>query len=116
MWAGRVLAPRRLPGGLSHQIWRVDCGTRSYVLRVLDEAVSAVGLGIPMAQEIANTRLAAESGVGARVFEVVAEPAAVVLEFLPGRTLDAADVRRPATIDRIALACRGLHAGPRFVN
>jgi thiamine kinase-like enzyme len=116
MWAGRVLDPRRLPGGLSHQIWRVDCAGESYVLRMLDEAVSTVGLGIPADQEVANTRLAAESGVGARVFEVVDDPAAVVLEYLPGRTLSAAEVRQPPTIDRIALACRRLHSGPRFVN
>ena len=39
-----------------------------------------------------------------------------MLEFLPGRTLSAPDVRRPATADRVAAACRRLHAGPRFGN
>jgi len=116
MFSGRLVTHRRLEGGLSHQIWVVNCGGRSYVLRVLDPAVSAAGLGIPPAQEISNTLRAAESGIGARVYEVLPEIPALVLEYLPGRTLSAADVRQPATILRIAEACRRLHAGPRFGN
>jgi thiamine kinase-like enzyme len=116
MFSDRVLTHRPIPGGLSHHIWIVNCGDRSYVLRVLDPAVSAAGLGLPPATEIANTLRAAESGVGARVFEVLPEVPAIVLEYLPGRTLSAADVQRPGTILHIAEACRRLHAGPRFVN
>src|SRR3954471_16430650 len=89
MFAGRPVEHRRMPGGLSHQIWLVTCGGRSYVLRVLDPAGSAAGLGIPPAQEISNSLRAAESGVGARVYEVLPEVPALVLEFLPGRTLGA---------------------------
>jgi thiamine kinase-like enzyme len=116
MFSGRVLTHRPIPGGLSHHIWIVNCGDRSYVLRVLDPAVSAAGLGVPPELEIENTLRAAQSGVGARVFEVLPEAPALVLEYLPGRTLSAADVRRPATILGIAETCRRLHAGPRFVN
>ena len=78
--------------------------------------MSTAGLGIPPAEEIGNTMRAAESGVGARVFEVLPDVPALVLEYLPGRTLGIADVREPANIPRIAAACRRLHAGPRFVN
>lgn len=46
MFSGRSVDHRRLPGGLSHQIWLVTCGGRSYVLRVLNPAVSASGLGV----------------------------------------------------------------------
>lgn len=91
-------------------------GGASYVLRVLEPAVSAAGLGVPPPLEIANTRLAAESGVGAWVYEVLPDVPALVLEFLPGRTLDSASVREASTIPRIASACRLLHAGPRFGN
>src|SRR4051812_42759029 len=116
MWSGRALTHRPIAGGLSHHIWQVDCGARSYVLRVLDPAVSAVGLGIAPSQEIGNTLRAAESGVGARVFEVLPEVPALVLEYLPGRTLTAADIRRRANLPRLAAACQRLHGGPRFVN
>lgn len=116
VWAGRTVSHRPIEGGLSHHIWRVDAGNRSYVLRVLDPAVSEVGLGVAPEVEIANTRTAAESGIGARVFEVLPEVPALVLEYLPGRTLTAADVREPSTMDRIAAVCRRLHAGRRFGN
>jgi thiamine kinase-like enzyme len=105
-----------LKGGLSHLIVRVDQAGRKHVLRVLDPAVSDAGLGIPPAQEIENTRTAARTGVGPAVHSVLADPPAIVLEFLAGRTLSAADVRDPALIPRIAAACRRLHAGPSFGN
>ncbi|WP_173041864.1 choline/ethanolamine kinase family protein [Phytohabitans flavus] len=116
LWAGQPVTHRPLTGGLSHHIWRVDVRGRSYVLRVLEPAVSAAGLGVPPPLEIENTRRAAESGVGARVYEVLPDLPALVLEFLPGRTLDSASVREATTIPRIATACRRLHAGPRFGN
>jgi thiamine kinase-like enzyme len=116
MWSGRAVSHRPIQGGLSHHIWRVDTGGRSYVLRVLDPAVSAAGLGVLPAQEISNTLRAAESGVGARVYEVLPEVPALVLEYLAGRTLGPADVREAATIPRVAAACRRLHAGPAFGN
>jgi thiamine kinase-like enzyme len=116
VWSGRTVRWTPLPGGLSHHIYRVEDGPTTYVLRVLQPAVSAAGLGIPPAQEIENTRVAAESGVGARVLEVLADVPALVLEYLPGRTLGAEDVRDPARTAPIAAACRRLHAGPRFAN
>lgn len=114
IFAGRPLRATPIAGGLSHRIWRVDTGGRSYVLRVLDPAVAAAGLGIPPGEEIANTVTAAASGAGARVIEVLPDVPALVIEFLPGRTLDAADVH--AGVPRIAAACRRLHAGRPFVN
>ncbi|GIF52563.1 thiamine kinase-like enzyme [Asanoa ferruginea] len=116
LFAGRAVRATPIDGGLSHHIWRIDTGGRSYLLRVLDPAVSAAGLGIPPEQEIDNTSRAADSGAGARVIEVLPEVPALVLEFLPGRTLHATDVRDPAGIKRIAAACRRLHAGPAFAN
>lgn len=116
MWVGRAISVSRLDGGLSHQIHRVDVGGMSYVFRVLRPAVSAAGLGITPAQEIANTVRAAESGVGARVYEALPDVPALVLEYLPGRTLSNYEVRRVEVIPAIARACRRLHAGPRFDN
>jgi len=116
VFSGRAVRHSPIDGGLSHHIWRVDSGGRSYVLRVLDPAVSAAGLGVPPALEISNTLRAAESGVGARVYEVLPDVPALVLEFVPGRTLGASDIRGAAMIPRLAAVCRRLHAGPRFVN
>ncbi|MEV6931132.1 choline/ethanolamine kinase family protein [Dactylosporangium sp. NPDC051485] len=114
-WVGRAVAWRRLEGGLSHHVYRVDVDGVPYVLRVLEPAVSAAGLGVAPEQEIANTRAAAAS-VGARVYAELPDVPAIVLEFLPGRTLSAAEVRRPEVIPALAAACRRLHAGPAFGN
>ncbi|GIF73184.1 choline/ethanolamine kinase family protein [Asanoa siamensis] len=116
LFAGRPVRVTPVAGGLSHHIWRVDAGGRSYLLRVLEPAVSAAGLGIPPEQEIENTLRAAESGAGARVIEVLPDVPALVLQFLPGRTLHADDVRTPEVITKIAAACRTLHGGPAFAN
>jgi len=114
--AGQGTSYTVLKGGLSHLIVRVQSPGRNHVLRVLDPAVGDAGLGIPVGQEIENTVRAAESGVGPAVIRVLGDPPALVLEYLDGRTLSAADVRDPAMIPRIAEACRRLHAGPAFGN
>ncbi|MEU8138226.1 choline/ethanolamine kinase family protein [Streptodolium elevatio] len=107
-----------LTGGLSHRVVRVDAGAdRRWILRVLDPAVNAAGLGVPAWQEIDNTVLAARTGVGPRVLGTVGQPAAMVLEFIDGTTLSADDLGRPATLVRVATACRRLHGrSPRFAN
>jgi thiamine kinase-like enzyme len=115
-WAGRTVTWAPLPGGLSHHIYRVTAGEDTYVLRVLQPAVSAAGLGVSPEQEVANTLVAADTGVGAAVLEVLADVPALVLEFIPGRTLGIDEVRDPARAEPIAAACRRLHAGARFGN
>ena len=103
-----------IKGGLSHRVVRVDVGGDRFLLRVLDPAVTAAGLGVPMDQEIANTVLAAETGAGPRVLRVLPEQHALVLEYVDGLTLSAADV--PSRLDGIAAACRRLHSGRPFGN
>ncbi|MEV5412853.1 phosphotransferase [Thermopolyspora sp. NPDC052614] len=114
-WAGCEVGHTVLKGGLSHYIARIDSVKgEQWVLRVLDPRIAEAGLGIPLEQEIANTVRAAEAGVGARV--LCEMPGALLLEYIDGRTLDAAAVRDPALTPAIAEACRTLHRGPRFVN
>jgi thiamine kinase-like enzyme len=115
-WRGRAAKWSPLAGGLSHHICLVEVDGAQSVLRVLDPAISAAGLGIDPDQEIRNTVLAAQSGLGAAVLHVMADVPALVLEYLPGRTLSAAQVREPRLIDAIADACRRLHGGPAFAN
>ncbi|MFB9906420.1 phosphotransferase [Allokutzneria oryzae] len=116
-WAGREVERLPLVGGLSHQVGLVRVDGAEFIVRVLDPAVSRAGLGVPLEQEIANTVRAAESGVGPAVLHVLDEPPTLVLEYLPGRTLRAADVRDPGRIPKIAAAVRALHRRTRpFVN
>ncbi|MFI6817003.1 phosphotransferase [Nonomuraea sp. NPDC050328] len=114
-WAGRPVHEVPIKGGLSHRVSRVECEDgRQWVLRVLDPAVCAAGLGIPLEQEIANTELAARTGVGPSIVASWPECGTLLLEYVEGVTLDAAGVA--ANIEGIAKACKVLHAGPRFVN
>jgi thiamine kinase-like enzyme len=103
-----------IKGGLSHRVVRVDAGGERFVLRVLDPAVTAAGLGVTMEQEIANTVQAAETGAGPRVLRVLPDAHALVLEYVDGKTLSAADV--PDHLEGIAAACRRLHSGRPFGN
>ncbi|MFI6481635.1 phosphotransferase [Nonomuraea sp. NPDC050663] len=114
-WAGLPVREVPIKGGLSHRISRVECDDgRRWLLRVLDPAVCVAGLGIPLEQEIANTALAASTGVGAGLVMRWNDHHVLLLEYLDGVTLDAAGVA--ANIEGIAEACKQLHAGPRFVN
>lgn len=114
-WAGRPVDLVPIKGGLSHRIARVETSDgERWLLRELDPQVAAAGLGIPMHQEIENTTLAAMSGVGPKVMHVWPAANTMLLEYLDGVTLDAGAV--PDHLDAIALACRRLHAGPRFVT
>lgn len=113
--SGEAVTWTTLKGGLSHRVLRVEAGGSPYVLRVLDPAVSAAGLGVPAAVEIENTVQAARTGVGPAVLYV--ENDAMVLEYIDGVTLGHDDVRRAETIPRLAAACRRLHDGPaRFAQ
>lgn len=112
--AGTAPAWRPLAGGLSHHVYLVEAGTSRCVLRILEPAVSRAGLGIEPHLEVLNTRRAERSGVGAAVLGVVDEVPALLLEYVPGQTLSAADI--PPRLPAIAAACRVLHAGPTFAG
>lgn len=108
--SGGDIACTTLKGGLSHRVLRVEVDGGTYVVRVLDPAVSAAGLGIPARLEIENTVRAALTGVGPAVLHT--EGDTMVLEYVDGVTLGRDDVRRQETIPRLAAACRRLHAAP----
>ena len=98
--AGREVAWAPLPGGLSHRIYLVNTRQNRYVLRVLEPAVSAAGLGVPPAAEIENTLAAARTGVGARVVEVLPDVPALVLSGEPDiveRHLPVPVLQKPVT-------------------
>jgi thiamine kinase-like enzyme len=59
---------------------------------------------------------AAEAGAGAPVIEYRPQDSLLVVGYIKGRTLTAADVAAAENIPRIAAACRRLHGGRRFGN
>lgn len=110
-WRGPV-EPEPLDGGITNLNFVVnDRGTR-YVVRV--------GEDIPVHQvmrfnELAASRAAHAAGISPAV--VHAEPGALVLEFIEGRTLDAGAVRERAMLERIVPLVRTCHRElPRYLR
>ena len=111
---GRTVQVAELGGGLTNHNYRVrtDDGG-DYVVRVSDNESGGL-LAIDRARERVNTERAWRAGVGAPVIQALPEVDVLVVGFLQGRTLEAADLRDPALIPRVAAAVRTLHAGPAF--
>lgn len=108
-----------LPGGLTNTNLKVttrgpDGVATAYVVRISSSDTGL--LGIDRDAEHANTRSAFEAGVGAEVFDYRPDLGALVIGFLPGAALTNETFRAPGAVERAALACRQLHAGPRFAG
>jgi thiamine kinase-like enzyme len=116
--AGRTYEVSELGGGLTNANYRVtltdDGRPGDYVVRV--SANESGLLAIDRVNERLNTWRAAEAGVGAPVVEALPEDNVLVVGFLPGRTLEAADLRDPQMLPRAAAAVRALHGGPQFAG
>ncbi len=103
-----------LPGGLTNHNLRVTTRTGDYVVRLTQSDAGL--LGIDRDGEHANTRSAAEAGVGAHVVDYRPDLGMLVITFLPGKALTNESIGAPGVIARAADAIRRLHAGPRFTG
>ena len=105
-----------LPGGLTNRNLHVvtDDGELDLVVRWSHGDASL--LGIDRDAEAANTRAAAEAGVGAEVVEYRPDLSMLVIRFLHAEALVDESFSDPAVLARAANACRRLHAGPRFAG
>ena len=102
-WSGRV-DPVPLAGGITNMNFLVTDRGRRFVVRI--------GGDIPIhqisrANELAASRAAHAAGVSPEV--VHAEPGALVLAFIDGRTFGAEDVRNPANHEMIVDLVRRCH-------
>jgi thiamine kinase-like enzyme len=104
---------RELSGGLTNRNYQVTTPDGTFVARICSDARM---LGIDRDNEHHNSVAAAAAGVGAPVIEYRPQDRLLVLGYIEGRTLRDEDVADPATIPRVARACRLLHAGQRFAG
>jgi thiamine kinase-like enzyme len=111
-WAGRSIAVERIPAGLTNANYRVAVDGVPYFVRLPGPGTEL--LAIDRANELHNTRAAAEGGVGPGVVHHDPASGAMVLEWLTARTMSNDTLRAEGMPSRIAATLRQLHAGPRF--
>lgn len=104
-WSGPV-DPEPVEGGITNTNFVVADAGRRYLVRVGGDIPVH---GILRAAELAASRAAAAAGVSPRV--VHAEPGALVIDFIEGRTFAPEDVRDPANLPRLVDLVRRAHRG-----
>jgi thiamine kinase-like enzyme len=103
IWKGPV-KPERLAGGITNMNFAVEDAGQKFVVRV--------GNDIPVHQilrfnEAAASKAAFAAGVSPEV--VHTEPGILVLRFVAGKTLAAADIRDPARLTKIVPLLKRVH-------
>jgi thiamine kinase-like enzyme len=104
----------RLEGGLTNINLRVVTEHVDVVVRISSD--DSTMLAIDREAEFQNSRAAARSGASPQVVEYLPDSHVLVVDYIDGRTFDVDDLRDGANLPRVALVCRMLHEGPRFVN
>lgn len=104
--------PQPLAGGITNTNFSVEHEGRRYFVRIGSDIPVH---GVLRANELAASRAAHAAGVAPAA--VHAEPGALVLEFIAGRTLSPADVREPRNLARIVELVKRAHRGiPRHLR
>lgn len=101
-----------LSGGLTNRNLRVQTPTGDYVARISSNK-SAL-LSIDRRAEYENSKIAAQIGVGANVYDYLPEFGLLVIGFLPGKTFTHHDVKQ--NLSRVAQSVKKLHSAPPFVS
>jgi thiamine kinase-like enzyme len=104
-----------LTGGLTNRNYRVRTDTGEQFVARFSAPKSAL-LSIDRDAEYANSRAAAQTGVGPDVVDYAPEDGVLLVKWIDGRTFSDDDLDQPAQLERLARICAKLHAGPRFVS
>ena len=102
-WKGDV-APEPLGGGITNVNFTVDDAGERYVVRIGEDIPAH---GVYRVNELAAARAAHAAGISPEI--VHAERGALVMRWVDGRTLEPADVREPANLDRIVDTVQRCH-------
>lgn len=111
-WAGAEVRSAPIAAGLTNENHRVEVDGVPMFVRIPGAATDL--LAVDRANELHNTRAAAEAGVGPRVLHQLPEWDVFVLEWVDARTMSIGAFEDDGWATRIAAALRRLHAGPRF--
>lgn len=112
-WAGRDVRGDPVPAGLTNRNFRVTVESTPYFVRIPGPGGDL--LAVDRANEVHNTRAAAEAGVGPAMRHHLPVWDVFVLDWVQARTMsNAAFQDMDDAPERVAAALRRLHAGPRF--
>ncbi|MEX2184914.1 MAG: choline/ethanolamine kinase family protein [Chloroflexota bacterium] len=111
-WAGRSIRHERIEAGLTNENYRVEVDGEPVFVRIPGPATDL--LAVDRGNELHNTRAAAEAGVGPGVLHHLPAWDALVLAWIPARTMSVEAFAEPVEPTRVAHVLRRLHAGPRF--
>ena len=106
--------PEVLSGGITNRNLRVRLGGNDYVLRLCGKDTEV--LSIDRETEVAATRAASAAGVAPQVVRWLPEEQVLVTAFIPGRPMEAAELRDPVTLAVVAAALRRIHDGPALAT
>ncbi len=112
--AGRPRHIEHLPGGLTNVNLKVTNPAGRFVARLSSRETAL--LSIDREIEYRNSRAAAVAGVAPPVVDYLPGRGVLVVAWVDGKTLEPEDMQGGGYLERVATACRALHAGPRFVN
>ena len=112
LWPGSAIRISPIAAGLTNQNFRVEVDGRPFFVRLPGSSTDL--LAVDRANELHNTRAAAEAGVGPKVAAHDPESGALVLDWIDGRTMSNEAFAERGTPMRIAEALRRLHSGPPF--
>jgi thiamine kinase-like enzyme len=108
LWPGRRPKVTLLSGGITNLNFKVEVDGAAYVLRM--GGASTGLLGIDRSVEHAASLRAEEIGVGPAVVDFVPSEGWLVASFIDGRPIPPQEMRKPATMARVAEALRKLHS------
>ena len=101
-----------LSGGITNRNVKVSTPQGKYVVRISSNGSEL--LSIDRNSEFENSKIAADIGIGAKVYEYLPEDGLLVISFIEGKTFSAMDVSY--NLERIAKSCRQLHSAPPFAR
>jgi thiamine kinase-like enzyme len=110
-WTGPV-KPEPLGGGITNTNFTVLDNDKKFVVRIGEDIPVH---GIMRFNELGASQAAYAAGISPAV--VHAEPGAMVLQFVEGKTLEASDIRKPEIQDRIIPLLKRIHHQiPHYLN
>jgi thiamine kinase-like enzyme len=114
LWRGHDVKVSPLSGGLTNENYLVEAEGERYVMRI--PGASTELLSIDRANEVHNTKAAAETGIGPRVLEHLPDLDVMVLEFIQGATMSAETLQSVHMARRMAKSFKRLHSARRFLQ